>query len=231
MALAYDQQTVQARSAGVDSLQQTTGQAVDAGDLVVVCVSTWFANGTPGTWVVTDDASQTYTEAIDTSNQAQQGQVAIFYKENHPGGTIKVTVNPDGSSADIDFTVSEVSGAATSGALDKTAANSSAGTSVATGVLSQANEIIFGIYTHQGATSTLSPDTAGGYTEIGENENNAGGQCYNAQYKIVASTASDTADWTGPSGECCVATFKEAAAGAAAKAHPALLAGPAAWCP
>lgn len=229
MALAYDQQTVQARSSGVNSLQQTTGQAVDAGDLIVVGVGIF--NVTAGAPTVTDDASQTYTEAI--RNDPGGPEVGIFYVANHPGGTIKVTVNPAGASADIDFTVSEISGAATSGALDKTATNAGTGTTpnVSTGVLAQANEIIFAIMTHEGSSQALTPD--GTYTQVGENENNASGQCYNHQYKIVADTASDQADWTTAASvpwHTACATFKEAAGGAT-KAHPALMAGPAAWCP
>lgn len=225
MALAYDQQTIQARSGGVDSLQQTVAQAVDAGDLIVVCASTFFTNGTGGTWVVTDDAGQTYTEASDVGADAQS-YGGIFYKENHPGGTIKVTVNPNGTTADIDFTVSEVSGAATSSSLDKT--NNATGVlgtgsttpTVDLATLSQAAEIKFAVFTHTDSTRTLTSGTGGGFTQIGENESNTGGQCYNAEYEIVSSTADVTcngtiaAGGTGGTWGICAASFKEAGAAA-----------------
>ena len=215
MALAYDQQTVQARASGVDSLTQTTGQAVDAGDLLVVCTS--ISNATGGAITVTDDATQTYTLAISSSaTDAAGGRVRVHYFPNSVAATVKVTVNPPGASADIDFTLSEVSGAATASPLD--AQVRSAGTSnapnVVSGTLAQANEIIFAVMTHDGATAALTPDAT--YTQIGENENNSTGQCYNAQYKIVAATTSDTADWskaTSVNWETVLASFKEAAAG------------------
>jgi nitrogen fixation protein FixH len=197
MALAYDQQTVQARSSGVDSLQQTTGQAVDAGDLIVVTSAIFNASGAVVT--ITDDAGQTYTEGKHEQGDASS-HVNIHYKENHPGGTIKVTVDPTGGSADIDFTVSEVSGASTSGALDvAVSATGAVGAgaftaTVATGVLAQANEIIFAIASHTADDRTLTEDTADGFTLIGENQSNTAGQTYNSQYKIVASTSSVTVD-------------------------------------
>lgn len=214
MALSYVRQFVQARNSGT-SLQQDTAIQVSAGDLVVVCASTWFTNGTPGTWTVTDDASQSYGEVVDTVGSGAQGLVGIFYKENHPGGNIKVTIDPNGTSSDIDFTVSVVSGAVTSGSLDKAVSDVDySANNISSGTLAQADEILFAICTHQTGTQTLTPDTAGGWTQIGENEDNSSGQCYNAQYKIVASTTSEVADWTGPFGvlEMCLASFKEGAA-------------------
>ena len=190
--------------------------AVDAGDLVVICIATFFNSGTGGTWVVTDDAGQTYTEAVDSAGDASS-QIAIFYKENHPGGSIKVTVNPDGASGDIDFTITEVSGAATSSALDKTAeatggTNNTATVSLAT--LSQAAEIKFAIFSHTGGDTSL---TAGsGFTQIGENESNSGGQTYHAEYEIVSATTDVVCNGTfgGPRDWfICAASFIEAAAG------------------
>lgn len=220
MTLSVPSEFVQTRSSGT-SKQQDTAVTVSSGDLVVVCVSTYQSNGTAGTWAVTDDAGQTYSEAIDSAGLATPGCIAIFYKENHPGGTVKVTVDPNGTSSDIDFTVSVVhsTNGAFSASLDKALAEQDVTTgtpNIATGTLVQADEIIFAIITHQEANTTFTPD--GTYTQIGENENNATGQCYNAQRKIVATTTSDVADWTlGASrdSQMCLASFKEPAGGAA----------------
>jgi len=218
MPLGYDQQTVVARGSGVDSLAMAAPQTVDAGDLLVVCLSTFFSAGTPETWTVTGSLNGAYTPAISEATPATAAAcIGIFYKENSTAGSETVTIDPDGATADVNFTFSEVSGGQTSGALDNTATNVD-GTAlsntpnVATGALDQADEIIFALMTYEGTDTTIAPD--GTYIEIGEDENNSTGQAYNSQYKIVASTSSDTADWTlGGNFDwaCCVATFKQAA--------------------
>lgn len=185
---------------------------IASGALVVVLTSVWNSSGSTAT--VSDGTAGTYTQAV-TLNSGANETIFIHYFENHPGGTVTVTVNPVGSGADIDFVIVEVSGAATSGALDNT--NTATGTTstpaIASGALDQADEIIFAILTHTSPTQAITPDAT--YTQAGENENNSSGQCFNAQYKIVASSASDTADWSTtpaqPVSYACLATFKAAA--------------------
>lgn len=213
---------VQGRSTNVASLQQTTPLTVLPGDLVVVCVSSWNSNG--DSLVVTDTASQTYTSAVQLTHLTDFGPQTILYVENHPGGNIQVTVDPNGS-ADLEFTVTAVTGALTSGALDATDTNTGSFSgpsgftaSAVTGVLAQADEIIFAIAGHDSPWShAMTEDTADGFTLIGRAANNNGGQSYLAQYKEVASASSVTANTTGAAGGAgtfnwyaCCATFKYA---------------------
>jgi hypothetical protein len=120
----------------------------------------------------------------------------------------------DPGSMDLEADILEFAGAVTSSALDQAptaTSGTSAAPAIASGTLSQADEVIVAIASHTGSDTTWAPD--GTYTQISENEDNDTGQTYSSQFKIVATVASDTADWTlGASRTwfATLATFKAA---------------------
>jgi hypothetical protein len=211
MAIAFVAKTVDTRASGVNS-DSVTLNGVTSGALLILTASCFSASwdGTisvsgGGTWALAAQAGST-----------ADGKIFIYYCASATGGNTTVTVDPNGTTCDIDLTLSEWSGAAAS-PLD-VAPTATTGTSTApaisSGTLAQADELIVAITTQISADTTLTID--GTYTEIGENESNTGGQCYNAQYKIVSSTSSDTADWTlGASRTwyACLASFKASGGG------------------
>ncbi len=140
--------------------------------------------------------------------------IAIF--PNTVSGTPTVTLDPSGNAFIGGFWIGEVTGAAAS-SLDVTSAANEQTTStpfVATGILAQADEVIFAVMSTDFANSnTITPDAT--YTEAVEQESNAGSQAGSGLYKIVATTASDQADWTSVSADYLskLITLKSAAAG------------------
>jgi hypothetical protein len=185
-----------------------------------------FYNGTFLSLGVTDDKSGSWQTANDYNGGSAGSLIHIKYALNVTGGTTVITLDLNGDSGGthtIEGDVLELAGVATSSALDAVVnanpvGNSSAATAVS-GTLAQNDEIIFAIMSHLGADTTLAGD--GTYTAISENEDNDAGTAYNSQYKIVATSATDTADWSlGASRDwfTALASFKAAAGGGGATA-------------
>lgn len=132
-------------------------------------------------------ASRSY--APDTASK-----VTLAYFYNTAAGTPTVTFNTTGIGY---FFICEVTNAIASPLDVSVNADGASGTahSLASGTLAQADEVIFAIAGgYVGGTIAITADPT--YTELvmqDDNNTNVGGQ---AQYKIVSSTASDTADWT-----------------------------------
>lgn len=214
MAISRVQKVVDTRESGVGSASvQLTGVA--AGNLLVLTSAVFNSSG--GGVVVTGGGD--WEQAANINGDASS-QIYIHFCLAATGGTTTVTCDPNGASADIDLTLSEYSSPLRL-VRDKSVTNSgtftrSVGASplVVSGVLARADELIVAIMSSTGQDGVaLTPD--GTYTEIGENQDNSGGQCYNAQDKLVSTTASDQADWTiaagtGPDTDtwfCALATF------------------------
>lgn len=187
-----------------------------AGSLLVYPVA-WFqpnagvitAISGGGTWVAGTIASG------DANSHAQ-----VWYAPNVSGGvtSLTVTITNVGDDFNTEGDVQEWSGMATATPKDIDVGNTgtSAAPLVVSGTLAQANEVLVGIALHTGADATWAVDTGGGYTQISENEDNDTGQTYSSQYKVVAVTTSDQADWTLGASRTWTArlvSFKEAAAG------------------
>jgi hypothetical protein len=86
------------------------------------------------------------------------------------GGTATVTCNPNGTLADIDLTLSEYAGHDANPLDQVPTETTGSGTApnIASGTLTQADELIVAFMTiDTGFTGTITPDTGGGYTEIG----------------------------------------------------------------
>ena len=219
MALAVAQILASSRSSGT-SLTRTYAGAVSAGSLLVAH-SAVFNGSSSVEPTVSDTVNGTWT-GTTTTGYAIAGdagsQLWLWSFANSAAGTPQVTMDPPGTNSDNDLTLFEITGAATTSPRDVSVTNTgiSSAASVATGTLAQAAEILISSFSHVNPTQTLTPDTADGFTQADENESNSTGQCFNVQYKIVASTASVTVDGTiGASVGWFtgVVSFKEAAAG------------------
>lgn len=188
---------------------------VTAGNLLVVPVAYFHGGGR--TITVTSSPTNTWSQHVSINGDANS-HIAIWYAQNVASGDTTLTFTWSAGSGDgqLEGDILEWSSAATTGAADATVTNSSTGNSpsVTSGTLAQEDEVILAIVSHTGNDVAITPD--GTYTQISENEDNNLGQTYNSQYKIVASTTSDTADWSLASSRAwfaALASFKGAAAG------------------
>jgi hypothetical protein len=218
---------------GVASTTLAFTSNVTAANLLVVSHAHW-QGGTANINTPTDTLLHTYTGV--TAQQAFGGggvnnKLRSFYVENCSGGANTVTFAMSTSTGDITCSVSEWSGAETSTALDKTnTATFSAtttGTAGATGVLTQADEMIYAAVAHDGADTTITEDSADGFTIIQEAEGGTSDMNLATQYKIVSATTDTTPNWTfgaSRTGAGHVGTFK-ATGGAPADQEPALIGG------
>ena len=192
MALSVISTTQIGRASGANSAASAS-IAVQAGDLIVVPCAIFNTGGTSPTATVSDGTNGTYSVGPATENSGD-GFIECHYFENSAAASITVTVDPSGSSADIDAWVVVVRGAKTSGAykgaLSGTNTSTSSTMTRSTGTLDQADNIVFAIGTHDNTDIGLTAD--GTHTPIGENENNGSGQAYLAEYIIVSSTTSVT---------------------------------------
>lgn len=142
-----------------------------------------------GAWTV-----QSYHSlAVDTNIQVW---LAAF--PNTASGTPVVTFDPSGSAFIGGFFICEVTGAAVASVDISGISNAQTSTTtplIASGTLGQADEVIFAAFSsNYGATDTITKDAT--YTELVNFGDNAVSQAGEAQYKIVATTTSDQADWT-----------------------------------
>lgn len=168
--------------------------SVAAGNLLVILMA-WFDGDAGEAITVSDDKGnswQTPTVAGTASGAANQSHVGIRYAMNVAAGTTVLTITPSntgsGATTDFEADVLEISGAPTSGALDKDleATGTSASMAIDWGALAQATELLLMIGSHTGTDTALTEDSGDGYTLISENEDNDLGQAYLSQRDVVA---------------------------------------------
>lgn len=228
MAIALVQKTTQQFYDGVTTASRTlTG--VTAGNLVtatVACVSQPNTSPTPALptpsgWSVA--IAPTGSTGID----AYRGQCAIYYKENASSGSHTIDFSgaaalPTDSYAEI--TIEEWSGAVTSGALDVVASSALAtpntsGTSGTTSSTTQADGLAIAVgCPGGGSVSALSTPPSSGFTVIDTEPTNSVHTAYDAGYKILAASGTQSASWTWTGDNAWVgviATFKAASAAVA----------------
>lgn len=163
-----------------------------------------------------------YSNAIpDTLTGSGTGDANLRqdYKENGTGGASHTFTGTIGAAYFITISVSEISGAATSGALDKTATGSDfthpTHTTSSTATTAQANELIVG---YGGSIDTDTFTIGGSYTErtnIAAVDLTTNGLV--AGTRVVAATSTYAFDFTNNSGNDLrtasgISTWKEAAA-------------------
>jgi hypothetical protein len=225
-------QSVGSSTFGVSSV--TTSNITTTGGNLLICDAAYYQNGASFT-SVTDSKSNTYAHAItefasafDSESRARQ-----LYKENASGGashnfTLTMTGN-----AYMALACKEVSGALTSGALDKTATksdnNGSSVTSSTTTTTAQANELLAGggsIAEELGGSTNFT--ATGSFTENQNFPNNNGGDFgLISASKVVSATGSYEFTYTldhTPNGSLgWISTWKASGAAAAPKRRPMVL--------
>lgn len=127
-----------AASAGSQASVTTPGITTTSGNLLVVVVSA-FSN-IIGATPITDSKTNTWIQAV-ASTGASEGWGAIYYAENITGGAGHTVTFTPSSSGFIAIAVLEVSGLATSSALNQTDADASSATTHSTGPITASGGI------------------------------------------------------------------------------------------
>ncbi len=159
-----------------------------------------YSGGSPASPSISDSVNgawtvQRYYHALTDVNI----EVWLATKENTAAGTPTVTWDPSGSADMGGWFIAEITGVDAASVDVVPAANKTVTTTqpfIASGTLAQANEILIAVMTGITEQGVVAIAGDGTYTEIVNQGNNATSQMGQAQYKIVASTSSDTADWT-----------------------------------
>lgn len=179
------------------STTRAYGSAVTAGSTLVAGgfnydstpASPTISSSNNGSWTV-----KKYGQLTADTNL----EVWLATKENATAGADTVTWDPPGTADMGGWFICEITGVATASTTDVTPAVSQTNgvtPSVASGTLAQAAEALFAVMGAATANPVVTIAGDGTYTQLVNNGDNAT-QAGQAQYKIVASTASDTADWT-----------------------------------
>lgn len=173
------------------------------------------ASGGPNTWQSVGESP--------TDGGTNNGQ-AMWYAENCLGGAYTVTLTMDSSSASqVEVTIDEFSGTATSSSLDQhtsggQAAAASPLATLTTAATTAANESVYTCACTPTASGTLRPLTtpAGYSTDTSGQERTNVNQFVTAD-KNVTSTGAQSASWAWTGGNAAataiLATFKDAAGG------------------
>lgn len=191
---------------------------VTSGNAIIVQVTQ--QGSSTRTFTCSDDVDGAYTTLKDASDfvPGEQNKTWIFYKENHTGGTVTITVTHSNSSADFAATAAEYAGfgsAISVAANDKLTDPSTATTHAASpeGV-SHGGDCLAIV---QGSTSgpNFTDSVAGtGYTKIPSGYSNTD---YYFAYQIYASgVTADTGQWTstGAARQCTTIIYLLIAASA-----------------
>lgn len=198
---------------GVNSQAVSFLSTPTVGNNVIVKASTY--SGDLGTSAASDNQGNSYNRRGYVALAGMNTFVAIYEARiTTASGTFTVTVNPDGTSADLTIIIEEWSGIASSG-FDKAvnADSSSDGTSATTGNITPAenNEAWFAALTHAGADMSITPTNG---TQVDENEGGSSNIPLSSTYKVQTTATAEAATWTlGTSTHwgCCVVAFKAAA--------------------
>lgn len=192
--------------AAIAFVQATTGQTgnydtttlaylsnVTSGNLLVSCGAVWDGNSTSSV-VVTDTVGTSYTTVLGSSSGSTPNKVWIAYGIAAGSGANTVTFNPNVSGAYSSHTVAEFSGI-DSTPLDasgtpNTGSSTTASSSVTT--VASNNLVINCVSQGSGGNWSLTSDTGGGWTLLGEIESSANAPSH-GQYQIFSSSGSKSA--------------------------------------
>lgn len=186
------------------------GSNVTAGNLLVCYI--YASHGISG---VADSRSQTFTSAVNVTDNATYS-LAIFYYPNTTGGADTVTVTFLGAITYASLQCSEYSGVATSSPLDQTTSNSQTDPGTATDAVTSGNvttttngQLILGWTVAVDGTSTVSAGTSytGRTNVFGDTIHEDLVQTSAGSIAATFTTNSATADYI-----TLIATFKEAIA-------------------
>lgn len=196
-----------------DTVQVEMPLPVTSGNLIVVAVIQYGGTVMNGS-SISDSRSNTYTliDSVQSYTSDTQFRLGLYYAYNVTGGTDTITFTGS-STPSISLMIAEFSGVTTADPLDRTQkAESGASTSVSSGntaTLSQANEIVFGVFApyYSGVDSITQ---GAGYTALHKYEDGAAYMTGMIEHKIVNSTDAVAATFTHLSQPYLarVATFK-----------------------
>ena len=190
-----------------------------SGSLIVVAFSIYRPGG--HSIAVNDNKGNTYVEVTGASISGASVVTSIWYCENASGGSGHTVTITDNSGAEFHGAALEITGALTSGALDKANAQDDASDTTphtgSTGTLTQADEIVVivtGNYTNGTGLSGIAVD--GGWTQVSEHLNPTF-QPGEVDYQIVSATTALEGGWTisgvTASWVSAIASFKAASGG------------------
>lgn len=218
-AKTFVQKSAVNASSGVTT-QTTTLTGVTSGNLLVV-ICHWVMNAASGNPTI-DATSTGWQQAVQagpvvTTNSAWINGTSIFYLANAGAGSNSLKLNW-ASTARMRTIMCEVSGAATSGVVDKTSTNTSTSAttlSTTTAATTWATEISFAAcsasaFTGNSAIGLTDPPT--GYISIAVNQDTNTYAATECAYLIVSATGTQTASWSFSAGAAemtvAIATFK-----------------------
>lgn len=208
--MAYDHvQSTSVQRTGVTTTTIAFGSDVASGNLLVPVVTTWANTVSSQSWSVGGSSAPT----IAISNTAANAKVYVYQAPNSTAGahTWSITMNTSG---DCGLALHEYSGILTSAPLDETSSasgSSNAANSGTTATLAQTDNLVFGAFTHDSATTTITP--GGSFTQRQEFENNSTSQCIATEDMRVTATTGVSANWSTPGSvawRAVVAVFNEA---------------------
>lgn len=174
---------------GVDSAALAFPNNVTSGNLLIVAGAAWGSSAAPTSIAVTDTRSTSYTVVLGTV--VGTWRTFIAYGVASSSGACTVTVNPNGSSAALSFSIDEFTGQdATPADVDGGTSTGSSNTASDSITTVAANALIIAVSSQDGSTQAL---TAGaGYTTFGENETNSNNQCHHAIFRIATTATAYT---------------------------------------
>lgn len=218
MAIAFVQ-SVGFQGDGVNSVTATLN-GVAAGNFLSIQASAYLSGPGPSNIAPTDDKGNTWnTTTAPTINV--EAAAHIFYAMNVAAGNTVATIDY-GTGFYVTGEFSEFSGLQTTGALDQQTQASGSTTTPATGstgTLSQADELVLAVMSCNGGTTNDGIDVpaATGYTNVFVEQDSANHIAGAGDYKIVNSTATQSAAWGTLGGAygwtAKIATFKGSGGG------------------
>lgn len=216
MAATQAQATGVQSVGSVASVTKSYTSSTTTGNNLIASVSC-YKDGAATTFTVADNKGNgNFTSARRQTAASGPGNVVVegFYKENASGGSShSITATPN-ASAYVTIAIEEWSGLKTSTSEDVDNSGTGSSTTPSSGAASPTGTCVYiGAVTHDGATTTITPNTGGGWTQSYEAED-ASNMPINAQY--IVGTGSKTATWTlgaSRAWTAIVMTFQEAAAG------------------
>jgi len=193
------------QSTGLQCADAATTQPFSFATLPVVnnyvfVFSSRYAPGT-GTLSVTDNQSNSYTNAIQNGN-ASTNETIAYAKVTTSSGTFTITLSMVGSASGNYYCSDAIEWNNISAAtpFDVSTSNSGSGMSQntgTTGATAQANELVLVCLSGDGGNPmNISTPAATGYTSLAVQQNASAHMGFEASYKTVAATGTQTGTWT-----------------------------------
>lgn len=170
---------------------------VTAGNVIAACGAVWNGNNMTGQ-AITDSVSTNYAEVLGSTSSGTPNKTWIAYGVVPSSGANTVTQTPAGGvSWYSSWGIVELSGVDTSVPLDVDGGNSTGtSTSPSDGITtSAADAIVLACISHGGGTISITHDSGGGWSSLGEIES-TGNAPYAWEYQIFSSAGAKTAGFS-----------------------------------